>query len=217
MLVVVFLVIGLVGLSIGSIRDGMGVDLGRVVSDVLYGNNFSDIRDGAFILKGFESKFNAFWYGRTYCAGILSFIPSRFSSFRLEWSYGRITTYGLFGWEEHFGLRGGAVMEAYLNFGWFGVIIFAVAQGVVYALLEKIFYHIFYLKKVKNGGKEFLVAELISTLNNFFVCTAGMYNIYVDIVFILFLIICSKIIREKRAIIPPPKDSVPYAQKGEIK
>ena len=197
-LIAIFFAIAMVGIVIGFVRDGRWIDIGGIITDLLYGNNFSDIRDGAFLLRGFERKFeNSYWYGKTYFAGFMSFIPSRLSPFRLEWSYGRITTYGLFGWENHFGLRGGAVMEAYLNFGWFGVILFGIAQGALYAVLEKIFYYIFYLKHVKCGGKEFLIAQMMSSLSNFLVCTSGMYNIYVDILFFLFILILSKIVRKE--------------------
>lgn len=189
-LLLLFLAVGLFGIMLGLVRNGQDFSLKEIVAELLYGNTFSDIRDGAFILKGYEAKFgNTYLYGKTYFAGIISFIPSRFSAFRVEWSYGRVTTYALFGWENHFGLRGGAVMEAYLNFGYLGILFFAILQGVLYAQLEKIFYYIFCLKNIKNRGKELLVAYVISSLNSCLICTSGMYNIYVDLLFLLMLVV----------------------------
>ncbi len=197
-LFLLFIAVGLFGLMLSSLRSGQGVNLKGILQEILYGNTFSDIRDGAFILRGFEKKFgNNYWFGKTYLAGFISFIPSQFSSFRVEWSYGRVTTYALFGWENHFGLRGGAVMEAYLNFGWFGIIISGILQGVFYAQLEKIFYYLFYLKQLKNNGKELLCAYVLNSVNGCFICTAGMYNIYVDLLFLLIIAILSSLFHRR--------------------
>lgn len=191
-LLLLFLAVGVVGLALASLRSGTDFDLQSIFTELLYGNTFSDIRDGAFILKGFEAKFGSeYLYGKTYLAGLISFIPSGMSQFRYEWSYGRMTTYMLFGWEDHFGLRGGNVMEAYMNFGYFGVIFFGILQGFLYAQLEKIFYYVFCQKHISNGGKELLIAYVLSTVNTSLICTAGMYNIYADLLFLLMLILLS--------------------------
>ncbi len=191
-LLLLFLAVGFFGLALGFLRDGRDFDLKGIFSDLLYGNTFSDIRDGAFILSGFEKKFGGdFLYGKTYLAGIISFIPSGLSQFRLEWSYGRMTTYMLFGWENHFGLRGGNAMEAYMNFGYFGVFFFGILQGVLYAQLEKVFYYKFCLRKIENGGKELLIAYVLGTVNSCLACTSGMYNVYVDLLFLLLIVVLS--------------------------
>lgn len=85
---------------------------------MIYGNTFSDFRDGALIVRQFHFVLNdSFLYGLTYFAGFLSFIPSSLSPFRLDWSWGRFSTNMLNGWTgEHFGLRGGQFMESYINF-----------------------------------------------------------------------------------------------------
>lgn len=190
-LLLLFLAIGVLGVALVFIRSGQGVSFEGIFTEMLYGNTFSDIRDGAYILKGFEKKFGDFLYGKTYLAGMISFIPSSLSRFRKEWAYGRMTAYALFGLEDHFGLRGGSAMEAYLNFGYFGVVLFAIVQGVIYAQLEKIFYYIFCLRKIKHHGKELLIAYFISSVNGLFTCTSGMYNIYVDLLFLLILVVFS--------------------------
>ena len=144
-------------------------------------------------IKVIPGKFGtSYWGGKTYLAGLLSFIPLGISKFRYEWSFGRVTAYGLFGLVDHRGLRGGAVMEAYLNFSWYGVVIFGLLQGVVYGILEKVFYCIFYnRKKLKYGGKEVLIAYMISSLHNFFVITSGAYNVYVDLLFLILVVFLS--------------------------
>jgi oligosaccharide repeat unit polymerase len=89
-----------------------------------YGNNFSDLRDFAWILAFWDGQ----WLlGRTELAGALGFIPAFLSPFRTQWGWGRVSIdmVGI-GFREaagtHAGLRPGAFGEPYLNFGLFGVI-----------------------------------------------------------------------------------------------
>lgn len=184
--------VGAFGLVLQFVRSGGEFSIKGLFEEVLYGNTFSDIRDGAFILKGYREKFGTSYLGgKTYLAGILSFIPSSFFPYREMWSWGRFTANGLFGWENHFGLRGGAVMEAYLNFGWVGVLVFGTMQGVVYASLEKVFYYNFYSNRIEHSVKELPFALVLAATNNLFVCTSGLYNIYVDLIFLILIILLS--------------------------
>lgn len=91
-----------------------------ILFSFLYGNNYSDIRDFAWILYGWNGSF---LFGKTELSGILSFMPSFISDFRQHWSWGVFSTsvVGLNS-EEHPGLRPGFFGESYVNFGYPGVL-----------------------------------------------------------------------------------------------
>ena len=103
-----------------------------VVDKIKYGNSFSDARDFAFVLSGRNDEY---LYGKTYLAGLMSFIPSSFSDFRTEWAIGHVSLKmaGVYegGWTEHGGLRGGSFMESYLNFGYLGIILISIIYGYI--------------------------------------------------------------------------------------
>ncbi len=83
------------------IRKGIeNINLIETLDSILYGNTFSDLRDGAFILYGYDAKYDDFLYGKTYIADILSFLPKSKIEFRQIWSYGLFTTTTLFGWDK---------------------------------------------------------------------------------------------------------------------
>ena len=193
-IIVLLFFTAIIGLLLVGIRNGSQFNLIDMVAELLYGNTFCDIRDGAYLLHGFEELYgNSLLAGKTYLAAILSFIPSEWSNFKVTWLWGNFTTTGLFGWSNHFGLRGGNVMESYLNFGIVGIIFFAVIQGLIMGILERNFYKIFLLDHVKFHGKEYFYLYLISSLTNFFINTAGMFNLYIDIIFLLLTIYLSRL------------------------
>ncbi len=198
-LLVAIFAIAASGLALQAIRSGGNINMGEAIEEILYGNTFSDIRDGAFILYGFEKKGGEFVLGKTYAAGIISFIPSSMSPFRVEWSFGRYTTKYLFGMDNHFGLRGGNVMEGYLNFGIIGVLLVSIMQGYFNALCEKWFYSFF---KKPNGRKlevEYLLITVFGLLGSLFTCTSGFYNFYVGIIYLAAIYFSSKIFGVKGA------------------
>jgi oligosaccharide repeat unit polymerase len=119
--VVLFLVFYLADARVGQYNPfvtfaGLGYHL-------FYGNNFSDLRDFAWILAYWDGELLA---GRTQLAGVMGFIPAILSPFRTSWSWGRVSLdiVGL-GTREvdaaHPGLRPGMFGEPYLNFGLLGV------------------------------------------------------------------------------------------------
>jgi oligosaccharide repeat unit polymerase len=102
-----------------------------------YGNNFSDLRDFAWVLAYWDGELLG---GRTQLAGVLGFIPSVLSSFRTEWSWGRVSTEMVgVGTREatsvHPGLRPGLFGEVYMNFGIVGAIVGGLLLGYVVARL----------------------------------------------------------------------------------
>lgn len=189
------------GLWLQFVRKGGNISISQIVFELFYGNTFSDIRDGAYILKGFKENTNAqLLYGKTYLAAFISFIPSYISKFRYIWSWGRYTTIGLFGVTNHFGLRGGNVMESYINFGWFGVVIVAILQGIIASKLEKIFYFIFIKEEFIIDGKEYFVFYILYLIYGMLSASSSAYNIYVLMVIIIFLIFATNLVRKSRRI-----------------
>ena len=101
-----------------------------VVAKFVYGSQFSDIRDLAWILSGFDGHR---LMGRSYLAGYTPFVPSRYSSFRRQWGFGDWTVRqaGLDP-NRHGGLRGGFFSELYFNFGYVVAMLGAIVSGILY-------------------------------------------------------------------------------------
>ncbi len=176
-----------IGLVLQKVRSGgEWEDVSSLLSDLLNGNTFSDIRDGAFLLMRFDLvRDGDFVGGLTYLSGLISFIPSSLSEFRDTWAWGRFTTVTLAGWTgTHFGLRGGPFMEAYLNFGLAGLFILGFLQAWVFHKLDLLMRE--HLLR-SNGRIMILVLPIFSRLYSAFTCTSSAYNIYVYIVLLVFL------------------------------
>lgn len=131
---------------LGNVRAGDYSLMGFFASFLtllLYGNNFSDLRDFAWVYSAWD---HVYWGGKTYLAAITSFVPRFVSQFRDTWAMGAATasTVG-FDPQVHPGLRPGIFGESYFNFGWFGVIIVGLISG-------------FMLRRVDIGVKTALAA-----------------------------------------------------------
>lgn len=96
---------------------------------LLYGNNFSDLRDFAWVYSGWN---HVFWGGKTYLAALASFVPRAASHYRDTWGLGVVTasTVGLDP-QVHPGLRPGNFGEGYFNFGLIGVAIVGLLMGIM--------------------------------------------------------------------------------------
>jgi len=101
----------------------------NTASTMFYGNNISDTRDFAWILAFWDKDY---LYGKSYLAGLLSFIPRALSEYRQEWAIS-IYTSSLVGFDirEHAGLRAGFFGESFLNFGYIGVILLGIISGCI--------------------------------------------------------------------------------------
>lgn len=121
-----------VGVSIAALRgDNMTTsDQLGIINNLLYGNDLSDLRDFAWILTGLDQS--DFFWGKTYLAGYLAFIPSFLFPFREEYGLGRVTPM-LAGLDPafHSGLRPPIFGEMYINFGLPGLCIGAFVYGVL--------------------------------------------------------------------------------------
>jgi oligosaccharide repeat unit polymerase len=120
------------GFYLGSVRAGdfsLTNFFASLAFLLLYGNNFSDLRDFAWVYSAWD---HVFWAGKTYLAALLSFVPRFASQFRDTWGMGVVTasTVG-FDPQVHPGLRPGVFGEGYFNFGFFGVVAVGLLLGIV--------------------------------------------------------------------------------------
>ena len=119
-------------LYLGNVRQGkysIGEFFQSIAFLMLYGNNFTDLRDFAWVYSAWN---HSLWLGKTYLAGLATFLPRGASTFRATWSFGIATgwTVGL-DTETHPGLKPGLFGEAFFNFGWVG----AIAVGLIYGII----------------------------------------------------------------------------------
>ncbi|HEY1895433.1 MAG TPA: oligosaccharide repeat unit polymerase [Terracidiphilus sp.] len=96
---------------------------------LLYGNNFSDLRDFAWVYGTWD---HVFWGGKTYLAALFSFVPRAVSQFRDTWGFGAVTaaTAG-FDPQLHPGLRPGYFGEGFFNYGLPGVVLVGLLVGLL--------------------------------------------------------------------------------------
>ena len=125
-------IITLVGLYLGDVRAGeysIANFLAAVAVLIFYGNNFSDLRDFAWVYAGWD---HVFWKGKTYAAALMAFVPRVASDFRNTWGMGVATdlTAGLDP-TVHPGLRPSAFGEGFFNFGLFGVVAIGLMLGII--------------------------------------------------------------------------------------
>ena len=123
---------------LGFLRDGGDFeleDVGFFTYSFLYGNNFSDLRDFAYILSYWDENL---LYGKSYIAGFISFVPRYISEFRNTYAISAYTN-NFLGYEDgtHGGIRGGPFFESYLNFGIAGVIMLGLMWGSVLSVVNK--------------------------------------------------------------------------------
>ena len=149
----------LTGLYLGRVRGGEyspTVFFTMLVALIFYDNNFTDLRDFAWVY----SKWNhEFWWGETYWAAILSFVPRFLSNFRNTWAIGVIvdTTVGLDP-EVHPGLRPSAFGEGYFNFGLIGVVVVGLILGAATRRVD------IDVKKYLSGPSPSITAAFASTM-----------------------------------------------------
>lgn len=176
-------VLGLV-LLLGGLRSADRSELqskNALMESLIYGNNFSDLRDFAWVL----SKWNhELFYGKTYFSGIISFIPSGLSEFRMTNSIGRVTTSiaGLFG-GFHGGLRITIFGEPFLNFGYVGVVLIGFLFGYLLQYLNRRI--MFFIEK-----GDYIVAYsvmLLFTIVFGLINTSGFFTIYIIFIPIVFI------------------------------
>lgn len=177
-----------------------GVFDGNYLNEILYGNTFCDMRDGAFILRAFRKKFDGFLHGKTYFAALISFLPSKISKYKFEWGWGRFSAAKLIGWTEHLGFHAGNSTEAYFNFGWGGVVIFSILKGHIFASSEKIYRNEIFCKIRKKNKFDFqiiIILFAILAFGNLFDCTSVANAFWLLIAMILGNIVITALLKSK--------------------
>jgi O-antigen polysaccharide polymerase Wzy len=181
---------------LGDVREGQ-FNIFRTIATLgiklFYGNNFSDLRDFAWVRSYWDGTF---YLGKTQLAGLLGFIPSFISPFRTEWNWGVVTT-SITGLDPlvNPGLRAGMFGEMYFNFGVPGVLIAGFLYGYV-------------IRRVQNASlaavRDLPVAaarlkifagmitlSLVSSLLN----TAGFFGFYITLAVLVSLPLLDLMIR----------------------
>jgi hypothetical protein len=115
---------------IGNMRHGTfnpWIAVQNFFTHYLYGNNFSDNRDFACLLAYWDGEF---LLGKSYVAGLFSFIPRTLLSLREEWSFALISNHWMSLDSAYMpGLRPGLFGECFFNFGLPGVAVLGWAWG----------------------------------------------------------------------------------------
>lgn len=193
-LIIIAVLVSLVlGISLSFIRarefNFNGI-IEKIKVEIIYGNTFSDIRDGAYVLKGYDEQYEGFLLGKNYVADVISFIPSSMSEFRAKWSYGSFSTDTLFGMKDHYGLRGGWFLEPYINFGYLGVIIIAIINGFALGVVEKIFWKYIICEKNKKFDKIQIIATFFMFITSVLMISSAFNSFYAYVaIVILYLLI----------------------------
>jgi hypothetical protein len=167
---------------LGDLREGQ-YNLFRSVATlgikVFYGNNFSDLRDFAWVKSSWNGEY---FLGKTQLAGFLAFIPSAVSSFRAEWNWGVITT-TLVGLDPRItpGLRTGAFGEMYFNFGLPGVLLAGFLNGYLLRLVHNDCLSAAQTLAPYDARLKILSALVTLNLVGALLNTAGFFNVYVTV------------------------------------
>jgi hypothetical protein len=103
------------------------------IQEAFLGDNIIDLRDGAWVFSQWDYRP---LMGRTYMGGLVSMMPSGLFPQKKQWHLG-LTGVRIVGLpeEEHFGLRITFFGEAFLNFGWAGVIMLGTMLGAAFGIV----------------------------------------------------------------------------------
>lgn len=174
----VFVGIFLGAFVLDAFRSGNFSEIEKMYFNIFYGKTFSDIRDFAIVISHWDGNL---WFGKSYLAGVMAFIPREFSDFRGYWSVARQTTQVIIGMDDgHPGYRIGLFGEAYFNFGILGVCLNGLLKGVILAYLsEKIKQYTNYIKVYSL----YSCVMFLDILSN----TAQFWKIYTYIVILICL------------------------------
>lgn len=172
------IIILLFAVFLSLMRGTEGIDflneISKISDHIFYRNNFSDTRDFAWVLAYWDG---VYIQGKSYVAGLISFLPSYMSEYREVWSISRYTN-SMVGFDSsiHPGLRPGMFGEAYLNFGIYGVIVLGFMAG---SILRYVSMSIIYImNRSRNISCAYSKIFIYVVISNFFM-TAGFFNLYV--------------------------------------
>ena len=177
--------LGALGLIINFLRSagtgsGQSATLLPVLLEALYGNALSDLRDFSWFLSDWNGQL---YYGATWLAGAISFVPRSISDFREHYALGVVTatTVGL-NPLEHAGIRIGPFGESYINFGYMGVGLVSFLFGYVVKYLQVWARR---LQETLPNHREyaFIFSIMVAGLLFLIMNTAGFWELYATIGF----------------------------------
>jgi hypothetical protein len=171
-------IILLAAFYIGNARSGEYSLTGLMSSMfflLFYGNNFSDLRDFAWVYSAWD---HSLWAGKTYLAAILAFIPRFASQFRDTWGLGAATASSVgFDPQVHPGLRPGAFGEGFFNFGLPGVIAVGLLLGITLRWVDV------EVKRALSSSRPSMMKAFSATMplgiSGAFAVSAGFSGVYV--------------------------------------
>ncbi|GAB3777518.1 hypothetical protein GCM10028818_24800 [Spirosoma horti] len=141
--------------------------------EIFYGNTFSDLRDFSWVL-GYWNREH--YWGLSYIAAFLSFIPSSIFPIRDLYGIGKITVRAAgLDIDTHPGLRMGMFGEMYINFGIIGVVLFGILWGYIYRRLDVL------TKRYAKEGNIIKVTSIVvySSFISYLTVSAGFWGFYI--------------------------------------
>ena len=120
------------GVAMSSFRGerDLGLDIQEINSKILYGENFPDFRNLAWLLGNLESDFDSQYGGLTILSSVLGFVPSSVMPWRDQFAWGNIGPEILgFDPKSHPGVRALPFTEWYYNFSIPGLVLSSFAFG----------------------------------------------------------------------------------------
>ncbi len=173
-------------LYLGDLRLGqysLLISIQSFASKIAYGNNFSDLRDFAWILTYWDHNYIA---GKSYLAAFFAFIPRSISEIREVWSIS-VYTSNMVGLDPdiHAGLRPGKFGEAFFNFGYIGVSVLGFLTGYILRYTD------IKLKKHVKSTLSYDYTLLYSfttlyTMISMFHITSSFWRFYIIVIILMF-------------------------------
>ncbi len=211
LLVPVALLILLFVFYLGDVREGqysLLVTAANFGAQFFYGNNFSDLRDFAWLLAFWDGDW---FFGRTQLAGLLGFVPAVLSPFRTEWGWGRVSVEMVgIGFRDtpgaHPGLRPSAFGELYMNFGIFGVLLGGFVLGYACVRLHAAARHAVATYSPFHAKLVLLAAFTSLGVLYHFYNTGAFFSVYVAVAVFVFLRMCKSVLRA--SVTAPPRGTV---------
>lgn len=165
----------------------LNIALQSFVPEILYGNTFSDLRDFSWVLSYWNRDL---YWGLSYFAAILSFIPSSIYPIRQTYGIGKITvlTAGLDP-ITHPGLRMGIFGEMYINFGIIAVVLFGILWGYVTRRVDVL------TRKYATEGNVIKASSVIvySSFISYLTGSAGFWGFYITIFLLSTLYLATRV------------------------
>lgn len=189
----IFTAIVAFGFYLGNVRAGqysLSDFFAAVVFLLFFGNNFSDLRDFAWVYSSWD---HVYWHGKTYLAALMAFVPRFASDFRDTWGIGAATaaTAG-FDPHSHPGLRPGSFGEGYLNFGLAGVVFIGLILGAIFRRVD------IDVKEAMASPHPSMIRAFASTMflgiASSLAVTSGFSGIYVLVGIYLFSWMCLQVL-----------------------